>query len=177
MREVLATLECELLDRCRFETQVEARNATFAFIAITLRRSARPSCRSRARAGVAVAVLRCRWNGPPSDRPPRTDQLLQILDLHDDQPGTEAALQASRLNYAGSYRSSVRRRRTGRARPDCASRHWHRGPKPGATHAEVRDYEGIAQPSIRTRALGQGALPSARSRLRAAEISARWVKA
>jgi putative transposase len=27
-----ATLECELLDRCRFKTQVEARNATFAFI-------------------------------------------------------------------------------------------------------------------------------------------------
>jgi hypothetical protein len=26
-----ATLECELLDRCRFKTQVEARNATFAF--------------------------------------------------------------------------------------------------------------------------------------------------
>jgi hypothetical protein len=27
-----ATLECELLDRCRFKTQVEARHATFAFI-------------------------------------------------------------------------------------------------------------------------------------------------
>jgi hypothetical protein len=27
-----ATLECELLDRCRFKTQAEARNATFAFI-------------------------------------------------------------------------------------------------------------------------------------------------
>jgi putative transposase len=27
-----ATLECELLDRCRFKTQLEARNATFAFI-------------------------------------------------------------------------------------------------------------------------------------------------
>ena len=27
-----ATLECELLARCRFKTQVEARNATFAFI-------------------------------------------------------------------------------------------------------------------------------------------------
>ena len=27
-----ATLECELLDSCRFKTQVEARNATFAFI-------------------------------------------------------------------------------------------------------------------------------------------------
>jgi putative transposase len=27
-----ATLECELLDRCRFRTQAEARNATFAFI-------------------------------------------------------------------------------------------------------------------------------------------------
>jgi transposase InsO family protein len=27
-----ATLECELLDRCRCKTQDEARNATFAFI-------------------------------------------------------------------------------------------------------------------------------------------------
>ena len=27
-----ATLECELLDRCRFKTQIEARNAVFAFI-------------------------------------------------------------------------------------------------------------------------------------------------
>jgi transposase InsO family protein len=27
-----ATLECELLDRCRFKTQAEARSATFAFI-------------------------------------------------------------------------------------------------------------------------------------------------
>jgi hypothetical protein len=27
-----ATLECELLDRCRFKTQAEARHATFAFI-------------------------------------------------------------------------------------------------------------------------------------------------
>src|SRR5689334_11379414 len=27
-----ATLECELLDRCRFKTQAEARNAAFAFI-------------------------------------------------------------------------------------------------------------------------------------------------
>jgi putative transposase len=27
-----ATVECELLDRCRFKTQLEARNATFAFI-------------------------------------------------------------------------------------------------------------------------------------------------
>jgi putative transposase len=27
-----ATLECELLDRCRFKTQVEARNATFTCI-------------------------------------------------------------------------------------------------------------------------------------------------
>jgi putative transposase len=27
-----ATLECELLDRCQFKTQLEARNATFAFI-------------------------------------------------------------------------------------------------------------------------------------------------
>jgi hypothetical protein len=27
-----ATLECELLDRCRFKTQAKARNATFAFI-------------------------------------------------------------------------------------------------------------------------------------------------
>ncbi len=28
-----ATLECELLDRCRFKTQIEARGAVFAFIA------------------------------------------------------------------------------------------------------------------------------------------------
>ena len=28
----IATLECELLARCRFKTQAEARNATFAFI-------------------------------------------------------------------------------------------------------------------------------------------------
>jgi putative transposase len=27
-----ATLECELLDRCRFKTQTEARSAVFAFI-------------------------------------------------------------------------------------------------------------------------------------------------
>ena len=36
------------------------------------RRSARPSCRSRGRADVAVARPRCRWSGWPSDRPPRT---------------------------------------------------------------------------------------------------------
>jgi hypothetical protein len=29
-----ATLECELLDRCRFRTQTEARSAVFAFIAL-----------------------------------------------------------------------------------------------------------------------------------------------
>ncbi len=31
-RMFFATLECELLDRCRFKTQVEARMAVFAFI-------------------------------------------------------------------------------------------------------------------------------------------------
>jgi hypothetical protein len=68
-----------------------------------------------------------------------------------------------------------RRARGCAATPRHAARHRWR--KSDATHAEVRDYEGMAQPSIRTRALDQGALPSARSRLRAAEISARWVKA
>ena len=33
--------------------------------------------------------------------------LLQILDLFSDQPVTEAALQASRLNHAASRRSVV----------------------------------------------------------------------
>ena len=36
------------------------------------RTAATPSCRSRERVGVAVAAPRCRWNGSPSDRPPRT---------------------------------------------------------------------------------------------------------
>jgi transposase InsO family protein len=38
-----ATLECELLDRCQFKTQLEARNATFAFIEGFYNRSRRHS--------------------------------------------------------------------------------------------------------------------------------------
>src|SRR3954470_16562687 len=34
--------------------------------------TARPICRSRGRAGVAVAAPRCRWNGWPSGRRPKT---------------------------------------------------------------------------------------------------------
>jgi putative transposase len=32
VRGFFATLECELLERCRFKTQTEARSAVFAFI-------------------------------------------------------------------------------------------------------------------------------------------------
>jgi hypothetical protein len=56
-----ATLECELLDRCRFKTQLEARNATFGFIDVTTK-----------------SVSRRHRAGPPSPRPVRLHERVNV---------------------------------------------------------------------------------------------------
>jgi putative transposase len=75
-----ATLECELLDRCRFKTHVEARNATFAFIEGFYNRRRRHSsigylspidyeCRHHAPDARQPAVVLATVKDRPSGRP------------------------------------------------------------------------------------------------------------
>ena len=65
------------------------------------RRSATLSCRSRERAGVAVAGPRCRWNGWPSDRRPEPSGQRQ-LGMVDDGPGGHRGLSAAAGAFPGA---------------------------------------------------------------------------
>src|SRR5271170_1531891 len=67
------------------------------------RRSPKPTCTSRERAGVAVAVPRCRWSGSPSDRSPRTRvaggslERCMMVPAHRGLPMATGALPGPRL--------------------------------------------------------------------------------
>ena len=75
-----ATLECELLARCRFKTQAEARNATFAFIEGFYNKRRRHSSIGY----LSPIDYECRYQSLKVD--PDADQPAVVLATVKDQP-------------------------------------------------------------------------------------------